>query len=88
MIIFGASKAGQLAYWTLKDLGEVIGFCDNDGSKWGTTMDGIKIISPSELYNLCSKNKEVEVIISSSYSKEIALQLQDRNIPCSIFNSK
>ncbi|WP_456277640.1 methyltransferase domain-containing protein [Bacillus sp. AK128] len=76
IILFGASKFGIHALQYLDEKSDVLYFCDNDSSKWGTEINGIKVIPPSKL-------KEVEfekIIITSSYANEISKQLFKMNI--------
>jgi hypothetical protein len=54
----------------------VIAFCDNNPLLSGEKLDGIEIISPSELKSY----RDCLIIISSVYSKEIALQLLELGI--------
>ncbi|GAB2545097.1 CDP-glycerol glycerophosphotransferase family protein [Gracilibacillus alcaliphilus] len=71
VILFGASALGNKALKDLINDYNVLFFCDNDLSKKHTKLSGIEIISPSELI----KQLEVLVIITSTYTLEIAEQL-------------
>ncbi|MBD5588046.1 glycosyltransferase family 4 protein [Clostridium botulinum] len=73
VVIFGASKLGEIAYGLLKDKYDIRFFCDNDNNKWNNKFCGINIISPEELLKL----KNYKIIITSMYSMEIAYQLFD-----------
>lgn len=75
-IIFGAGNSGSIAYRFLKGDYEVIGFADNDSSKWGDLFCGKPIYNPSELMTF----KNVDIIISSMYCSLIYRQLKKMGI--------
>jgi FkbM family methyltransferase len=82
--LFGA---GDFFKNTFNTLTEKIGIkvdyiCDNDESKWGMSFFGTKCISPEELKN---ERNNVNVIITSSHFKEIALQLNKLGFSDPIF---
>lgn len=79
VVIFGAGKLGGEIYEnimksSISDMYEVVAFCDNDISKWGTRMLGCKIVSPDELEGI---NADY-VIISTIYVNEIKKELCKR----------
>jgi|GEM_PF-253966 len=76
VVLFGASKLGEVALNYLGNTCEVIGFCDNDKEKWGKKFNGIEIISPDGLKNF----DDIQVIITSQYRDEIACQLIEAGI--------
>lgn len=68
--IFGAGGNGIKAYHELKTLFNVIGFFDNDSTKWGKSfVNGIKICNPNII------NESFENIFVVSNSKDIIRQL-------------
>lgn len=73
VILFGASRKGEIAYHVLKDKYEVCYFCDNNKSKWNTYFCNKRIISIGELLKL----KQYKIIIASEYYGEISAQLND-----------
>lgn len=75
IVLFGASKLGSLAYQYIENNENVVGFIDNDQSKWGTTFLNLPVYSPSELIN-----NDYKVVISSSYKDEIINQLEGMGI--------
>lgn len=75
VILFGASSFGKTALETLENDYDVIYFCDNDSSKWGTFVSTIEVISPDKLSKL-----NYEIIITSSYVTEISDQLRAMQI--------
>lgn len=79
IILFGASKLGEIAYDFLKDKYNILNFCDNNKQKAGQYFHGIKIISFQELMDLVSC-RDFEIIISSQYSNEIKAQLIQNGI--------
>lgn len=80
LILFSAGSEGkQLKDYFLKKGRRISFFCDNDKNKWGTLLDGIKIIPPTELININLECSEI-VICSSSWSHEISKQLRQMGI--------
>lgn len=76
-IIFGTSKFGENVICELKSNNINIDFaCDNNDKKWGSDIVGIKIISIDELKEL----KNIRVLITSMYHKEIYEQLSQYGI--------
>lgn len=62
VILFGASRTG----WDVKRVLEAEGckvthFCDNNSQKWGTTVEGLPVISPEQLPELCDMNTVVQI---------------------------
>ena len=77
-ILFGASSLGERAFEFLKNNNKKVAyFCDNDRLKWGRKFLGIDIISPNELL---TKMKDYSIVITSSYHKEIANQLEEMKV--------
>ncbi len=86
VILFGASRLGQIAQSILQESYEIIAFCDNSSEKWGNTFCGIRIISPEELRH--EEIRAIKVIITSQYYTEIYKQLHELEINnILIFNS-
>lgn len=73
--IFGTGALGKAVYENLdKYQNKVIGFIDNDQTKWESYLYTLKILSP-EILRTC--NKEVTtVLVCSMYKDEICSQLQ------------
>lgn len=69
--IFGASQKGKYAYELLRDQYEIDGFIDNDKSKWGDKLFNKTIFSIEDI-----KDINTQIIICSTYFKEIETQLQ------------
>ncbi|HCL4465087.1 TPA: class I SAM-dependent methyltransferase [Clostridium botulinum] len=76
IVIFGASKFGQIAYILLKEEYNILYYCDNDINKIGKTINNIKIISPEKLKEI----DNIKIYIASQYYKEIEKQLLRMNI--------
>lgn len=76
IIIFGASKSGQLALQKLNKDHDVVFFSDNDKNKWRELFCNIEIIDPKEIENLDYD----KIVIASSASLDIALQLHEVGI--------
>lgn len=73
LIVFGTGMWGEQCYEVLNDSGMEIEFwADNDPSKWGQEIHGIKVISPTEL-----ENRKANVLIAvRGNGKEIKQQLE------------
>lgn len=72
IILFGASKLGQIAYNVLKKAYNICFFCDNDKNKWGKFFCEVNVISIDDITNY----KDTKVIIASEYYGEISQQLK------------
>lgn len=87
VILFGASTMGEAACALLKNNYDIVHFCDNDINKWRKSLDGIEIISPQNLKK--NEFKDIEIIITSMYYKEISKQLESMGIEdYQVFNFK
>lgn len=49
VFIFGAGGTGQRVRELLENRYEIIGYVDNDSTKWGKELNGIRIFSPPVL---------------------------------------
>lgn len=74
IIIFGASKAGILAFRRLKRRFKIIAFADNNIALHGTSLLNVPVISPS---SITSQNFQ-RVMIASMYHREIKQQLLEQ----------
>ncbi|MFL0251646.1 glycosyltransferase [Clostridium neuense] len=72
IIIFGASRLGEIAYNVLKDKYKICCFSDNNSNKVGTKFCNIEVINPNELSNYSN----FKIIIASMYYGEISMQLK------------
>jgi len=73
-VLFGAKKSGKKILSIFKKLNiQVSAFSDNDKKLWGHDINGLKVLSPSDL----KKNSEQMVIITSKYVKQIYKQLRE-----------
>jgi CDP-glycerol glycerophosphotransferase len=82
VVIFGASKAGQIAFSHLKNKYNVVAFCDNNKTLHGQKVLKRIIVAPSELDSLVWDR----IIIASMFHKEIHWQLtNDLGVdPCKV----
>lgn len=81
-VIFGAGRDGRILKKGLeKCYGIHIGtICDNDADKWGSMIDGIKIISPQKLTHM--EYEKIFICASKRvFYKEMENQLLDMGIP-------
>ena len=85
-MLFGASNLGKKAMKILKYKYNNILFCDNDSTKWEKTIEGIKVISPANMYK--QKSDIDFIFITSMYGFEIIKQLRANGIrKIKIFNN-
>lgn len=92
VILFGAGEFGKKACSFLINQNVTVDcFCDNDPQKWHQQLSGIEIISPEEL---AQKDRNINIIISSSFYHEISEQLYQQGFnnvfywPYEFFNVK
>lgn len=72
-VIFGASRAGELAYYNIPAGMHVVGFLDNDKSKQGKSLCDLPILAPQEIESL---RESIDfILIASLYYHEIKAQL-------------
>lgn len=76
IVIFGASRLGEIAYNILKDKFDICFFCDNDEKKWEKEFCNKKIISTKNLI----KYRNYNIIIASMYYTSISKQLNKLGI--------
>lgn len=89
IVLFGCGYMGRIVLSILRKKGiEPLAFADNNSSKWGTTIDGVRVLSPSDALNEFN-DKAVFVITIWSHLHRYAVpekQLEDlqckRIIPC------
>jgi len=74
MILFGAGVFGEVAYYKLKEIGNILFYVDNDKNKSGCQLHGVEIINMQKLEQIYDK-KVMDVVISSRYFSEIGKQL-------------
>jgi hypothetical protein len=79
IIIFGASKLGQVAMDYFKNNYGIIAFADNDKGKVGNKFNELPIIDAKTAIKI-SNNNNIDIIIASMYSREIEKQLLDGNL--------
>jgi glycosyltransferase involved in cell wall biosynthesis/acyl-coenzyme A thioesterase PaaI-like protein len=76
VIIFGAGLMGLVAKNILSTRFEILNFCDNDVRKWGTTLEGVKVVPPNQIQRF----GDIQIIIASMFSFEILSQLQTMGV--------
>ena len=76
VFIFGAGESGKSASLHVYSNCEILGFIDNNSSKWNENFQGKKVYDPSIL---TSYNYDY-VIIASMYEHEILHQLTEQGI--------
>lgn len=79
-VIFGASRAGEFAYYNIPAGMYVVGFLDNDKSKQGKYLCNLPILAPKQIESL--KESIDFILIASLYYHEIKAQLiEEFDIP-------
>lgn len=79
LVLFGASLGGIKLKSYFADFGlHIKYFCDNDKTKWGKHVEGVKVIPPAELLGL--DLDKTEIVISSLWAREISEQLRSLGI--------
>jgi organic radical activating enzyme len=74
ILLFGAGDLGSLAKFAFDKIGIKINFfCDSDERKQKKFIEGIKVISPEELYKF--SNKKTHIFISHNYPSEVIDEL-------------
>ena len=49
LVLFGAGNLGRRTLCKLREQGiEPLAFLDNNSARWGTSIDGVEVISPAE----------------------------------------
>lgn len=79
-VVYGAGKVSPVAVRMIEKAGgRVVALCDSDSGKWGTEIDGKKVISPENLVS--SREMYDKVVIGSSrYYREIRDRLRSLGI--------
>lgn len=72
VVIFGASLSGRSALTGISELYDVLAFVDNDSKKYGSSLQNIPIISPSEIATL----QPDKILIASEFFEQIQEQLK------------
>ena len=81
VIIFGAGAYGKSCCKDLFNRGiRIVAISDNNQKLWGTSLFGIKIVSPAEILNLEGKDNLCFVIANKLHAEEIEKQLIDMGI--------
>ena len=77
--VFGAGKLGKRCINMLSNIGTIpVGVVDNNQSLWGSSINGIPIRSPKELF--LEGNADIIVAAGMSFTVDILRQLVDNNI--------
>ena len=84
--IFGTGSTARRVYNLIKQDHEVIGFLDNDQSKWGSMIDGIPVIAFTE--RLLETEYDEILVCSLPAMETIKQQLIDAGVPCNFINTE
>lgn len=82
VIIYGAGELGKRAANELKNYGTyIVGFCDRDKEKEGTTVCGVPVFNMEKLLELYGDNNEIEITVANFYSLvSIVKMLEQHNV--------
>ncbi len=85
IVLWGATSFGEDILKVCRRIYniEVVAFCDNNNTKWGNKISGVKVVSPTELVKIDSTIKELDVIITSTVETSynaISTQLDNMGI--------
>lgn len=84
VLIFGTGSTGRRIYNKIKNSFNVVGFLDNDSSKWGREIDSVPVIGNGESLNDIEYD---EIIICSLPGMRIIQkQLMELGIPSNMIN--
>ena len=76
LVIYGTGTIGRLTLDALKEKNiKANYFCDDDSTKWNTTIENIKVISPNELYKF---NNNIDIFITGYQLSAIVPLLENR----------
>ena len=82
--IFGTGSTGRRIYGEIKNSAEILGFLDNDSTKWGGEIEGIPIIGDGEAVR--DVDYDEIVVCSLPGMKAIHKQLIEIGIPANKIN--
>lgn len=80
VIIYGAGKFGIQAANELKSYeADMVGFCDIDKQKVGTTVCNMIVFGKEKLLECCGNNKEIEVVVANFLSLVPIVRMLEQN---------
>ena len=82
IVIFGSGSDGKLVLRLLRQSkysNIKVFFCDNDKNKWNTVIDGVSVLSPSELFQ--NHDNSIVIVGSRLNRNDIYKQLVDMSYP-------
>lgn len=78
LVLFGVGIYGEIALqYFRKNNVKVFCYCDNEEEKQDKIVDGLRVVTPNELYDL---NNPIIVITSKHYTREISQQLGEMKL--------
>ena len=81
ILIFGASSSGKMVLSTLSHNDtEIIGFLDNDRTKWGSDIGGIQVLGNADIINEYEAIDEI-IVASINGIDTIKIQLLEAGVP-------
>ena len=76
-LIFGTGSLGRDCLRSSHNSLNIVGFLDNDDKLWGSTIEGIEVVSPDTII----KSNFDQIIIASSWFRQIREQLKTLGVP-------
>lgn len=76
VVIWGAGEIGEIAFYKVSQIWEIIGFCDNDNNKWDQNFLGHKIYSPQVVFGMF----DCDIVIASLYYEDIYEQILENGV--------
>ena len=84
VLLFGTGSTGRRIYDEIKENTEIVGFLDNDTSKWGSRIEDVPVIGNGE--NLDNISFDEIIVCSLPGMSAIKKQLIDMGIPGNMIN--
>ncbi len=86
IVVFGASKNGLKIKNDLMKIGDMVSFfCDNNPKKQGEKLDGIDIVSYSQIVRLVEKKCINTIVVSLIKPDEVVNQIRNSGISVEVF---
>jgi len=84
-VIWGTGQGGKMMRYLLHSGTELVAFCDNNKSLWGTSVDGISVVPPERLADINPDCIYIS-ILNRDASNDVREQIEKLGIYCDIIN--
>jgi hypothetical protein len=85
-VIFGAGDWGKSAFSKINSVFEVVAYSDNNNTLWDAVINGVQVVPPTDLPNLCLSDIKV-IILSEAHYFDIFKQLKNMGINALRYNN-